>query len=186
MAKRKGSAFWILRLAAFLVFGLLAAFYAAKGAAAENRVDGVVFLSMALLSACVSFAQIWPGRLALVTTTALSIMMAIWVFEALAPMPPEERVSDELVTEVARLEKATGHPARIQYLPVSFGTGALRLADGDKVMPLGTATGATVVMCREGPRPFATYEPDRYGFNNPDTAWIDPEIAFLGDSFVYG
>jgi len=186
MGKPKGWSIWIFRLAAVGVFGLLAVFYASSGVAAENRVDSAVFLLMALLAAVVCLAQIWPGRLALVTAAALSIMIAIWAFEALAPMPPEERVSDELVSEVVRLETATGHPARIQYLPLIFGAGALRLANGDKVMPLGTATGATVVMCREGPRPFATYEPDQYGFNNPDTAWTNPEIAFLGDSFVYG
>lgn len=186
MGKRKGWAFWTLRLAAFIAFGLLAVLYTSKGVAAENRVDGAVFLLMATLAACVSLAQKWPARLALLTTTALSIMIAIWAFEALTPMPPDESMSDELVTEVTRLEKATGHPARIQYLPMVFEAGALRLANGDEVMPLGTATGATIVMCREGPRPFATYEPDRYGFNNPDTAWINPEIAFLGDSFVHG
>lgn len=186
MDKRKERAFWILRLAVFIAFGLLAVFYASKGIAAENRVDGAVFLLMAVLAAGVALAQRRPKRLAVMTLTALAIMMAIWAFEALAPMPPEERVGDEVVAEIARLEKATGRPARVQYLPVIFGSGALRLANGDKVMPLGASTGATVVMCREGPRPFATYEPDKYGFNNPDTAWTDPENAFLGDSFVNG
>jgi hypothetical protein len=95
-------------------------------------------------------------------------------------------MADEAVAAAAGLEKATGSPARIQYLPLIIVAGSLRLASGDKVMPLGTVTGATVVMCREGPRPFVTYQPDKYAFNNPHTAWADPEIAFLGDSFVYG
>jgi hypothetical protein len=186
MAGWKGSAFWILRLAIFIGFGLVAVFYGSKGVAAENRVDSAVFLLMALLAACFSFAQIWPRRLALLMTGALSIMVAVWAFEAWAPVPPEERMADELVTAATRLEDTTGQTVRIQYLPGNFGAGSLRLASGENVMPLGTVTGATVVMCREGPRPFATYKPDKYGFNNPDTAWINPEIAFLGDSFVYG
>ena len=38
----------MLRLAAFIVFGLLAIFYASKGVAADNRVDSAVFLLMAV------------------------------------------------------------------------------------------------------------------------------------------
>jgi len=184
MDKRKEWAFWILRFAVFIAFGLLAVFCASEGVAAENRVDSAVFLLMAGLAACVCVAQQWPKRLAVMTIAAVSIMIAIWAFEALTPMPPEERMADEAATEVTRLQEATAHRVRIQYLPLYFGAGALRLANGDKVMPLGNATGATIVMCREGPRPFATYEPDKYGLNNPETAWSNPEIAFLGDSFV--
>jgi hypothetical protein len=52
---------------------------------------------------------------------------------------------------------------------------------------LGQVADLPTIMCREGARPFAEFEADERGFNNPKGIWGKPvDIMFIGDSMTYG
>jgi hypothetical protein len=55
------------------------------------------------------------------------------------------------------------------------------------IFPLGGVSNVTTVFCKEGDE-FSIYKSDRFGFNNPDSAWDFKEIYWflIGDSFTQG
>ena len=57
----------------------------------------------------------------------------------------------------------------------------------NKIYSLGGISYSNTVLCNENGF-FATYQSDRYGFNNLDEAWEKDKIKYLlvGDSFVHG
>ena len=59
--------------------------------------------------------------------------------------------------------------------------------DGREVIPLGTVSGRTTLLCNENGQ-WIDYRSDSRGFNNPDGAWESRplDVAALGDSFTQG
>ncbi len=57
----------------------------------------------------------------------------------------------------------------------------------ENIFNFGGIANRPTVLCNENGF-FATYNSDRYGFNNPDSEWKKEEIEYLliGDSFVHG
>ena len=56
-----------------------------------------------------------------------------------------------------------------------------------ELYPLSGISNSKTIFCNENGY-YAIYESDRYGFNNPDSEWDQPEIEYLlvGDSFTHG
>tara|TARA_B100000965_G_scaffold208589_1_gene174311 strand:- start:1245 stop:2558 length:1314 start_codon:yes stop_codon:yes gene_type:complete len=63
----------------------------------------------------------------------------------------------------------------------------LHSIDLEKVLTFSGVSGYKTIMCNESGY-YATYESDRYGFNNPDNQWNENNVDFIliGDSFVQG
>jgi len=60
------------------------------------------------------------------------------------------------------------------------------MADGMPTLPLAGIARRTVVGCRESGE-WLVFDADEHGFHNPRGLWASPpELAFVGDSFVYG
>jgi hypothetical protein len=58
--------------------------------------------------------------------------------------------------------------------------------DREQLLPLGGISNVESVFCGEG-RPFVSYQSDRHGFFNPDSAFdAKPKVMLLGDSYVQG
>ncbi len=59
--------------------------------------------------------------------------------------------------------------------------------DSGQLFPLAGISNKKTILCNENGY-YATYQSDRYGFNNPDSEWDKKQIAFflVGDSFVHG
>ena len=60
--------------------------------------------------------------------------------------------------------------------------------DSDQqLFPLSGISNKKTILCNENGY-YATYQSDRYGFNNPDSEWDKKQVAFflVGDSFVHG
>ncbi|HEX9212078.1 MAG TPA: hypothetical protein VF901_16355, partial [Bradyrhizobium sp.] len=91
---------------------------------------------------------------------------------------------------LAKTKAASGQPFTIQISPDYFArrpNGAIDLPSGERIFPLGQVADLPTIMCREGARPFAEFEADERGFNNPKGIWGKPiDIMFIGDSMTYG
>ena len=59
--------------------------------------------------------------------------------------------------------------------------------DSGQLFPLSGISNKKTILCNENGY-YATYQSDRYGFNNPDSEWDKKQVAFflVGDSFVHG
>ena len=59
--------------------------------------------------------------------------------------------------------------------------------DNQELFPLSGISYRETILCNENGY-YATYQSDRYGFNNPDNLWNNNEIDFMmfGDSFLHG
>lgn len=70
--------------------------------------------------------------------------------------------------------------------PLSFAKKPLEL-NGKSIIPVSGIPSSKVCACNEG-GVYKYYEHDRFGFNNPDSAWDRKEydIVTVGDSFTYG
>ena len=55
------------------------------------------------------------------------------------------------------------------------------------LLPLSGISNSKTINCNENGY-YSIYQSDRYGFNNPDSEWNEPEIEYLllGDSFAHG
>ena len=55
------------------------------------------------------------------------------------------------------------------------------------LLPLSSISNSKTINCNENGY-YSIYQSDRYGFNNPDSEWDQPEIEYLllGDSFTQG
>ncbi len=59
--------------------------------------------------------------------------------------------------------------------------------DSGQLFPLAGISNKKTILCNESGY-YASYQSDRYGFNNPDSEWDKKQVAFflVGDSFVHG
>jgi hypothetical protein len=76
------------------------------------------------------------------------------------------------------------------HLLVAQPDGSLRSrisVEGREVMPLGSISNRTTLLCNEGGQ-WVSYRSDSRGFNNPEAVWnVRPlEIGAIGDSFTHG
>lgn len=93
--------------------------------------------------------------------------------KALIYVPPSRHLSDESAPSA-------------NERPGDEGAGDEGQGDAD-IFPLGALSKANNVVCNESGAWFS-YFADRFGFNNPDTAWdrSQTDIVVLGDSFMLG
>jgi hypothetical protein len=120
----------------------------------------------------------------------IPILAALYLFELQQRDPIDEMLHTEQFWRLAKTKAASGQPFTIQYSPHTFvrmPNGAVDLPTGERVFPLGQVADLPTIMCREGARPFAEFEADERGFNNPKGIWGKPvDIMFIGDSMTYG
>ncbi|MCK6451923.1 MAG: hypothetical protein L6R19_13870 [Alphaproteobacteria bacterium] len=185
------------RLPAALVFGAflvlpagLAAFACLRvlyGTPPPAPVDRLALSVLAGLAVALALAQLWPRRLAVATACVLPALGAAYLYEAALTWRSDAAGQWRFTRELRRLVASVPNPA-IQYSPTNFvwNGASLDLPGGGKVLPLSEVANARTLMCQEGDRPYAIYDSDSWGFNNPDSAWRDTRIALLGDSFTYG
>jgi hypothetical protein len=126
-----------------------------------------------------------------VQVCAIAILAALYLFELRQRDPLDEMVHYEQHWQIAKAKAASGQPFTIQFSPANFvGPGGgigLPLPTGETIFPLGQVADSPTIMCREGARPFAEFESDERGFNNPKGIWGKPvDIVFIGDSMTYG
>jgi hypothetical protein len=126
-----------------------------------------------------------------VQVCAIAILAALYLFELRQRDPLDEMVHYEQHWQLAKAKAASGQPFTIQFSPANFvgpsGGMGLPLPSGETIFPLGQVADLPTIMCREGARPFAEFEADERGFNNPKGIWGKPvDIMFIGDSMTYG
>src|SRR6266481_5861521 len=145
---------------------------------------GVLALSLA--------AAVWSRHAVAmyVQVCAISFLAALYLFELRQRDPLDEMLHIEQFWRLAKTKAASGQPFTIQYSPHTFvrsRNGRLDLPSGERIFPLGQVADLPTIMCREGARPFAEFEADERGFNNPKGIWGNPvDIMFIGDSMTYG
>src|SRR5262249_31053177 len=127
---------------------------------------------------------------AYVQVCAIPILAALYLFELWPRDPIDEMLHIEQFWRLAKTKAASGQPFTIQYSPHTFvriRNGGVDLPSGERVLPLGQVADLPTIMCREGARPFAEFEADERGFNNPKGIWGKPvDVMFIGDSMTYG
>jgi hypothetical protein len=125
-----------------------------------------------------------------VQVCVIPILAALYLFELRQRDPLDEMLHTEQFWRLARTKAASGQPFTIQYSPHTFvrmRNGAVDLPSGERFFPLGQVADLPTIMCREGARPFAEFEADERGFNNPKGIWGKPvDVMFIGDSMTYG
>jgi hypothetical protein len=125
-----------------------------------------------------------------VQLVAIPFLATLYLFEARQKDPVDEMLHVSQFWDLVKARHARG-PISIQYSPtnlVRHPDAGFTLPGGDKVFVVapGTANVHTI-MCREGARPFAEYDADEHGFNNPRGIWGKPvDLVFIGDSMTYG
>jgi hypothetical protein len=122
---------------------------------------------------------------------AIPILAALYLFELGHRDPLDEMLHIEEHWRLAKSKAASGQPFTIQISPSDYfartPNGAIDLPSGERIFPLGQVADLPTIMCREGARPFAEFEADERGFNNPKGIWGKPvDIMFIGDSMTYG
>jgi hypothetical protein len=147
---------------------------------------GVGVLAFALVAA------VWSRHAVAmyVQVCVIPFLAALYLFELQHRDPIDEMLHIEQFWRLANTKARSGQPFTIQYSPHTFvrrPNGGVDLPSGERVFPLGQVADLPTIMCREGARPFAEFEADERGFNNPKGIWGKPvEIMFIGDSMTYG
>src|SRR5229473_2301943 len=147
---------------------------------------GVGVLALALAAA------VWSRHAVAmyVQVCAIPFLAALYLFELRQRDPIDEKQHVEQHWRLAKTKAASGQPFTIQVSPANFSSkpnGGVDLPSGERVFPLGQVADLPTIMCREGARPFAEFEADERGFNNPKGIWGKPvDIMFIGDSMTYG
>jgi hypothetical protein len=157
----------------------------------SNRVAQCLLLAVGLLAFAVAAAA-WARHFVAVYVQlcAIPILAALYVFELGQRDPLDEMLHTEQFWRLVKTTAASGQPFTIQYSPSTFArrpNGGIDLPSGERVFPLGQVADLPTIMCREGARPFAEFEADERGFNNPKGIWGKPvDLLFIGDSMTYG
>ncbi|MFL4980957.1 MAG: hypothetical protein ACJ8FV_21005 [Xanthobacteraceae bacterium] len=125
-----------------------------------------------------------------VQTVAIPFLAAVYVFEVRQRDPIDEMLHVSQFWDLVKARQAQG-PISIQYSPTNFlrhPDSGFTLPGGDRVFVVAPgAANVQTIMCREGARPFAEYDADEHGFNNPRGIWGKPvDLVFIGDSMTYG
>ena len=136
-----------------------------------NPVAQALLLTVGLLAFAAAAAAWSRGFAALyVQLCAIPILAALYLFELGHRDPIDEMLHIEQQWRLAKSKAASGQPFTIQISPDNFTripNGSLDLPSGERVFPLGQVADLPTIMCREGARPFAEFEADERGFNNP-------------------
>jgi hypothetical protein len=121
---------------------------------------------------------------------AIPFLAALYLFELRHRDPIDEMLHTEQFWRLVKSKAVSGQSFTIQYSPHTFvrrPNGGVDLPSGERIFPLGQVADLPTIMCREGARPFAEFEADERGFNNPKAIWGKPvDIMFIGDSMTYG
>jgi hypothetical protein len=125
-----------------------------------------------------------------VQTVAIPFLAALYLFEARQRDPIDEMLHVGQFWDLVKARQSKG-PISIQYSPtnlVQHPDGGFTLPSGDRMFPVSPgAANVHTIMCREGARPFAEYDADEHGYNNPRGIWGKPvDLVFIGDSMTYG
>src|SRR3984893_8490666 len=156
-----------------------------------NRVAQGVLLAIGLLPFAVAAAA-WARHFVAVYVQlcAIPVLAALYMFELGQRDPLDEMLHTEQFWRLVKTTAVSGQPFTIQYSPSTFArrpNGGIDLPSGERVFPLGQVADLPTIMCREGARPFAEFEADERGFNNPKGIWGKPvDLLFIGDSMTYG
>lgn len=95
----------------------------------------------------------------------------------------DERSTLDVISDLEREGKTAYTVLAPQILVAEDG---IQLQNGKKIFPVTAGlANATNVFCKEMGY-WIVYESDQYGFNNPKSAWENPEAVFIGDSFTHG
>src|SRR6266481_1531124 len=125
-----------------------------------------------------------------VQVCVIPLLAAVYLFELRHRDPIDEMLHVEQFWRLAKTKAASGQPFTIQFSPDGFTrepNGGIDLPSGERIFPLGQVADLPTIMCREGARPFAEFEADERGFNNPKGIWGKPvDVMFIGDSMTYG
>jgi hypothetical protein len=157
-----------------------------------NPVAQSLLLTVGLLAFAVAAAA-WSRHFVAfyVQLCAIPILAALYLFELQHRNPLDEMLHTEQHWRLAKAKAARGQPFTIQISPSDYfartRNGGLDLPSGERVFPLAQVADLPTIMCREGARPFAEFEADERGFNNPKGIWGNPvDVMFIGDSMTYG
>src|SRR5215211_677689 len=125
-----------------------------------------------------------------VQLVAIPFLAALYLFEARQRDPIDEMLHVGQFWDLVTARQSEG-PISIQYSPtnlVQHPDGGFTLPSGDRMFPVSPgAANVHTIMCREGARPFAEYDADEHGYNNPRGIWGKPvDLVFIGDSMTYG
>jgi hypothetical protein len=157
-----------------------------------NPVAQTLLVGVGALACALSVAVWSRHRLATyVQLCVIPALAALYLFELVQRDPLDEMLHIEQQWRLVKAKTASGQPFTIQISPSDyFGrrpNGALDLPSVERIFPLGQVADLPTIMCREGARPFAEFEADERGFNNPKGIWGKPvDLMFIGDSMTYG
>jgi hypothetical protein len=158
----------------------------------EPHASGRILLVVVGALAVAAGIAVWSRHSIAVSVqlVAIPFLAALYVFEARQKDPVEEVLHLNEFWDMMKARRATG-PTSIQYTPTSIlhhPDGGFALGDNDHVFVVSAGTANIhTVMCREGVRPFAEYDADEHGFNNPGGIWGKPvDLVFVGDSMTFG
>ena len=155
-----------------------------------NPTLGALLVVVGALAVAAAVAA-WSRRPVAVSVqlVALPLLAAVYLFEWNQVDALDEMLH---VNEWARIFKARLAANQVVVPQMSLGDllqpeGGFLLPSGERLFPLSGIANLPTIMCREGPRPFAEYVADEYGFNNPPGLWGKPvDLVFIGDSMTYG
>jgi len=158
----------------------------------EPNATAWAFLAVVGALATAAAISVWSRHSVAVTVQLVAIpcLAALYLFEARQKDPVDETLHVSQFWDLVKARQAQG-PISIQYSPTNMlmhPDAGFTLPGGDRVFAVapGTANVRTI-MCREGARPFAEYDADEHGFNNPRGVWGKPvDLVFIGDSMTYG
>jgi hypothetical protein len=91
------------------------------------------------------------------------------------------------LVDFARAERARDPNVALYVWPTIFSDLVARtLQTAPAVLPLSGPARANTVYCDEG-QGWLSFVADRFGFNNPDSAWDQPiDVMLVGDSYAFG
>ena len=199
-------AFCFLAVAGALAFLVALYTYANKGRygdAALVLYAGLPLAASVFFLASLFLKKAWRNTVAVSVASAVVAVYAVETyFHLFAPMAVKARLAAAPSTGIdprAKLDvigdfRRNGVDAypyiNSAYLSEETEGGrldSLLRVQGREIWPIGSLSGATVVVCREG-REYLSYETDERGFNNPPGTWTAPAItvAAVGNSYVHG
>ena len=132
--------------------------------------------------------------------TLIAVVFALYAFEiySIIQIPVKER--KQLAKKIKLYKQQTGKEydtrERIEIFNdlnnkdknvVVAVAPSFLIKDKKNILPLSGISNSKTINCNENGY-YSIYQSDRYGFNNPDSEWNQPEIEYLltGDSFIQG
>jgi hypothetical protein len=135
-------------------------------------------------------AAVWSRHIVAfyIQAIVISTFIALYFFESRQQDPLDASI--EQMWKLLQDRRDSGQDTVIQFGPANLTQspeGGIALPNGEHFFPLGGVSNVHTIMCREGDQPFAEYDSDEYGFNNPKGIWGKPvDVVLIGDSMTYG